>query len=393
VSESTVCGNFRVNGTMPRPTSTELFFGDIAIRDGIVYGHMAVDNDTLAVKFFTIDLDDCAYQEWQQTYREQLQLAWVGNTLYGHSAGTGLFWVVDPSNGSRTAGPTYSPLVMLSDIAGTYTPVVAPEAGLAIVKMTNGTDNNDPTGPYILVGDPVTWTYRVTNTGNVTLTSVTVTDNQLPDTDISCPGSLPGFSNVIPSLAPGAANAVTCTATGIAQAGQYANIGTATTTYNGGSLTVTDPDHYFGWREWQDETATGFGTVYPNTSNWFMYTAYTTSSVRLVAGRDHQHAGNITMSRSGSGPSTITTIRIELLTGWRWASVPEVLKIQPFASRPSDYLEPGAFQYKFTAPNVTNLPASSTALFNGRTVTVTMRDRSSFYGIHGDVERFVPMPP
>ena len=37
---------------------------------------------------------------------------------------------------------------------------------IQIVKLTNGTDNDSPTGPHIKVGDPVTWTYNVTATGS-----------------------------------------------------------------------------------------------------------------------------------------------------------------------------------------------------------------------------------
>ena len=38
--------------------------------------------------------------------------------------------------------------------------------------MTNGTDN---TNPSVEAGSTVTWTYNVTNTGNVALKGVTVT--------------------------------------------------------------------------------------------------------------------------------------------------------------------------------------------------------------------------
>ena len=52
-----------------------------------------------------------------------------------------------------------------------------------IVKYTNGQKANDPNGtdvPQIQPGDPVTWTYKVTNTGDTSVpkASVVVTDNQ-----------------------------------------------------------------------------------------------------------------------------------------------------------------------------------------------------------------------
>ena len=47
-----------------------------------------------------------------------------------------------------------------------------------IEKSTNGEDADDPTGPQIPVGDPVTWTYVVTNPGDVPLADVVVTDDQ-----------------------------------------------------------------------------------------------------------------------------------------------------------------------------------------------------------------------
>jgi hypothetical protein len=133
------------------------------------------------------------------------------------------------------------------------------------------------------------------------------------------------------------------------------------------------------------ETATGFGAVYPNTSNWFMYTAYTTSKVNLVSGRKHIDAGDIYMSRSGSGSTAKTTIKIVLHSGWSWAAVGEVLKIQQFVSAPTTYLQPGAFLYKFTTPNIAT-HSTTTVSFAGKTAIVTMPGHSPrFYGIHADV--------
>ena len=57
-----------------------------------------------------------------------------------------------------------------------------PRPGVAIVKYTNGADANDPNGtdvPRIASGAAVTWTYKVTNTGNTSIprAQVLVTDN------------------------------------------------------------------------------------------------------------------------------------------------------------------------------------------------------------------------
>ena len=96
------------------------------------------------------------------------------------------------------------------------------------------------------MGAPVTWTYLVTNTGNVTLTNVTVTDDKVAAAAIDCDGgeNTP-TDNVIASLAAGAV--ATCTATGTAAAGQYANTGSATGTPPAGPApSDTDQSHYFG---------------------------------------------------------------------------------------------------------------------------------------------------
>ena len=50
-------------------------------------------------------------------------------------------------------------------------------AGIQMVKLTNGTDNNTAPGAQVVVGSTVTWTYDVTNTGTVPLKNVTVTDS------------------------------------------------------------------------------------------------------------------------------------------------------------------------------------------------------------------------
>ncbi|UWZ79639.1 hypothetical protein L9S41_18450 [Geoalkalibacter halelectricus] len=106
-------------------------------------------------------------------------------------------------------------------------------AAIDIEKYTNGEDADDPTGPIVVVGSMVEWTYVVTNTGNVPLSNVMVSDDQ--GVMVTCPET---------SLMPG--ESMTCTGQGIAMEGQYANLGTATGEHNGMIVEDTDPSHYFG---------------------------------------------------------------------------------------------------------------------------------------------------
>ncbi|OPY18708.1 MAG: hypothetical protein A4E23_01328 [Methanomethylovorans sp. PtaU1.Bin073] len=110
------------------------------------------------------------------------------------------------------------------------------QPAIDIEKATNSIDADDPTGPTVLAGETVTWTYVVTNTGDVPLENILVTDDVL------------GNIGTIASLDVGKSQ--TLTATGIATAGQYENTGTASAKYSAdfGSTTVSDADmsHYFG---------------------------------------------------------------------------------------------------------------------------------------------------
>jgi len=109
-----------------------------------------------------------------------------------------------------------------------------PAPAVTLEKATNGIDADDPPGPSIPVGDPVTWTYVVTNTGNVTLSSIAVTDDQ--GVTVDCP---------VNALAPGASTM--CTATGTATAGGYANVGTVTAVDPFGTgVSDDDPSHFTG---------------------------------------------------------------------------------------------------------------------------------------------------
>jgi hypothetical protein len=112
--------------------------------------------------------------------------------------------------------------------------------GIRIKTSTNGQDADIPPGPFLPVGSPVTWSYRVTNSGNTPLLNVQVVDNRDvaitgPDGDVNNDGRLDPTETW------------TYTAGGVAVAGQYDNLGTATA-LDAFDWPVgdSDPSHYFG---------------------------------------------------------------------------------------------------------------------------------------------------
>jgi LPXTG-motif cell wall-anchored protein len=110
---------------------------------------------------------------------------------------------------------------------------ITPVPGIEIEKSTNGENADSAPGPSITAGDPVTWTYVVTNTGTLDLTGVVVTDNVLGD--VCTIGDLDiGESE-------------SCELSGTAVLGQYANVGTVMDNNGDGeSVKATDPSHYLG---------------------------------------------------------------------------------------------------------------------------------------------------
>ncbi|MFK8030676.1 MAG: SdrD B-like domain-containing protein, partial [Gammaproteobacteria bacterium] len=144
------------------------------------------------------------------------------------------------SNADANTGLT-APVVLSS---GEFNPTI--DAGFIMLvasvdveKATNGEDADTPTGPVITVGDDVTWTYVVTNTGELTLNGLVVSDDQ--GVAVNCPAD---------TLAPG--DSFTCTGNGTATEGQYANVGTVVGNPTDGDIPVgdpvtdNDPSHYLG---------------------------------------------------------------------------------------------------------------------------------------------------
>ena len=111
------------------------------------------------------------------------------------------------------------------------------QPAIALEKLTNGEDADSPTGPLVQEGSKVEWSYLVTNTGDVTINDISVTDSR--GVAVSCPGS---------SLDSG--QSMTCTGYGKAEVGQYENLATVTgQPVAGPEVTDSDPSHYIGYKD------------------------------------------------------------------------------------------------------------------------------------------------
>jgi len=111
-------------------------------------------------------------------------------------------------------------------------------AGLNINKVTVFGDQSGD-GLNIPVGSTIKWRYTITNTGNVPLTVITVTDNMPGVTPVKVSGDTNNDNKLDPS------ETWIYEASGTAIAGAYSNIGTADSSETG---PATDPSNYFGVR-------------------------------------------------------------------------------------------------------------------------------------------------
>jgi uncharacterized repeat protein (TIGR01451 family) len=198
---------------------------------------------------------------------------------------------------------------------------LVPTPAIAIEKSTNGVDADSPPGPFVPsspVSAPVEWTYFVTNTGNVPLSNVTVTDNQ-PGVTISCPKT---------TLEAG--EDMTCTAGGTATIGQYSNVGSVSATAPNGSTVgpVTDPSHYFGIAAGVDiekatngqDADTGFGPfVTMNTPVTWTYVVTNTGNVPLTGVTVTDDQPGVTPAFTGG--DTNTNNLLDLTETWTYQAV------------------------------------------------------------------------
>src|SRR3569833_2912209 len=167
--------------------------------------------------------------------------------------------VILPAIGAQNgiSGPDFQ-----VQVDGNMSVAVVPQApAIKIVKVpgatsgfANGADANDPNAgdaPQIAIGNTVLWTYRVTNTGNVTLNNVLVTDDQ--GVAVTCPATTLAAGASMDCTASGAADDLTTTSHttvlgvcgGVSQKPLYRNKGTvAGQTPAGGTVTAEDLSHY-----------------------------------------------------------------------------------------------------------------------------------------------------
>ena len=118
---------------------------------------------------------------------------------------------------------------------------------IIIAKYTNGEGADEPPGPLIEVGDPVTWTYEVTNPGKAPLVNVQVEDDKLGPVTGPSTGDADGDNELDPG------ETWTYTVEGTAEYtaempdGVYVNNATVTAEdADGNTTTAKDTSHYTG---------------------------------------------------------------------------------------------------------------------------------------------------
>jgi len=120
------------------------------------------------------------------------------------------------------------------------------QPAITLEKLTNGVDADIAPGPSVIVGASITWTYIVTNDGDIALESIHISD------DNGTPANLGDDVDICTITLLAAGTSDSCQWTGeLAVLGQYSNVGTAKTSLDGHMIVATDPSHYQGQPEMQ----------------------------------------------------------------------------------------------------------------------------------------------
>jgi len=128
---------------------------------------------------------------------------------------------------------------------------------------------------------------------------------------------------------------------------------------------------------WENETAWAYGPRYTTRGNWATYTPYFSGNQVILYAGQTMKAGTVQFSEVS--PDEKVTVTITLNPGWRFAPVPENVKIQDYADAPSGNPSPGLFDWKGTADSGSN------------TFSIVVK-ANNYYGVHVDVERRVACP-
>lgn len=175
--------------------------------------------------------------------------------------------------------------------------------GVSIDATTNGTD-----GDSFLVGEPITWSYLVTNTGDTPLVDIGVAD--VPLGTIACDAT---------ELAIGAST--TCSLSGSAEAGLFENTGTVTATSPGGVATeASDSSSYYGLLGCGDSDSNG-GPGFEDDPLGAFYNGPTKGDAECGAA-----VAVTTTNETGSGGDQI--VDVEAPPGFVWDGVTGLVTIQ-----------------------------------------------------------------
>jgi len=221
------------------------------------------------------------------------------------------WWVrLQSTNGGADSAKTGG---FIGTIPGGGTPP-PPNPSIFIDKVTNGAD-----GLNILAGKPIIWTYKVSNIGNVPLSSVSLTDDK---------------EGIISNFISGDANnntlldtdeVWTYTKTGIAQPGSYSNTGSVTGSYNGTPVNSSDPSSYFGAspsmginKVTKSGSVQGDGLLIPQGSpiSW-IYTVTNTGNVPLSNVQVTDDKGVVPVYQSGD---TNQDNKLDLTESWVYSA-------------------------------------------------------------------------
>jgi uncharacterized repeat protein (TIGR01451 family) len=208
--------------------STVTFTYVVTNTGSVPLGNVAVsDNKLGAITSFTGDSNANGLLDTNET--------WTYTTTATAMAGQ------QTNTGTATAADATHPGTTTTDI--NFANYFGDAPGIHIVEFVNGQDADSPTGPHVFAGSTVTFTYVVTDIGNVPLANVVVTDDKLGHIT-----SFTGDSNGNGLL--DTTETWTYTATATALAGQQTNTGTATgrdaNNPPGTMVTATNPANYFG---------------------------------------------------------------------------------------------------------------------------------------------------